>query len=98
MRLDRIELQETHQQKTLSLESNYEETLIRERQKMIEEMVIQTSELDDHCITLARQLKDAEEKLRLYTAGSSSPFAAATAAQTSSTTLTPNLEHYVYNQ
>ena len=98
MRLDRIELQETHQQKTLSLESNYEENLIRERQKMKEEMVIQTSELDDHSITLARQLKDAEEKLRLYTAGSSSPFAAATAAQTSSTTLTPNLEHYVYNQ
>ena len=48
MRLERIELDETQQHKTLSLESNYEEILTRERQKMKEEMVIQTSELGEH--------------------------------------------------
>jgi hypothetical protein len=58
---------------------------------MKEEMMIRTSELDDHIRILARPLKDTEEKLRLYPAGSSSPFAAATVARTSSTTLTPNL-------
>ena len=60
MRLERKELEETQQQKTLSLESNYEETFLTrekltiERQKMKEEMVIQTSELEDHIKTLAR--------------------------------------------
>ncbi len=46
MRLERRELEETKHQKTLSLESKYEETLTRERQNMNEEMVIQTSELE----------------------------------------------------
>ena len=36
-------------------------------------------------------MKEAEEKLSLYTAGSSSTFVAATVARTPSTTLTPNL-------
>ena len=45
---------------------------------MKEEIVFQTSELEDHMRTLARQLKDAELKLSSYTAGNS-------------TTLTPNL-------
>ena len=85
MRLERRELEETQRQKMLSLESNYEETLTRERQKMKEEMGIQTSELEDHIKTLARQLKNAEGKL------SSCTFAVATVPRTSSTTLTPNL-------
>ena len=50
---------------------------------MKEEMVIQTSELEDHIRTLAMQLKD--------TAGNSCTFVAATVERTSSTTLTPNL-------
>jgi hypothetical protein len=54
MRLERRKLEKTQQQKTLSLESNYEETFTRERQKMKEEMVIQTIELEDHIRTLAR--------------------------------------------
>ena len=58
---------------------------------MKEEVVIQTSELEDHIRTLARQLKDAELKLSLYTAGNSGTFVAATVARTSSTTLTPNI-------
>ncbi len=48
MRLERRELEETQQQITLSLESSYEETLTRERQKMKEKMLIRTSELEDH--------------------------------------------------
>ena len=58
---------------------------------MKEEMVIQTSELEDHIKTLAMQLKDAELKLSLYATGNSGTFVAATVARTSSTTLTPNL-------
>jgi hypothetical protein len=58
---------------------------------MKEEMVIQTSELEDHIRTLARQLNDDEGKLSLYTAGNSCTFAAATVGRTSSTTLTPDL-------
>ena len=54
MRLERRELEEIQQQKTLSLGSNYEATLTRERQKMKEVMVIQTSELEDHIRTLAK--------------------------------------------
>ena len=91
MRLERRELEETQQQKMLSLESNFEETLTRERQKMKEEMVIQTSELEDHIRRLARQLKDAEGKLSLCTAGNSFTFSPATVARTSCTILTPNL-------
>ena len=90
IRLERRELEETQQQKTLSLESSNEETLTRERHKMKEKMVIQTSELEDHIRTLARQLKDFEGKLSLDNAGNSCTFAAATAGQTSSTTLNPN--------
>ena len=68
MRMERRELEETQQHKMVSLESNYEETWTRERQKMKEEMVTQTSELEDYIITLARQLKDVEGNLSLYTA------------------------------
>jgi predicted DNA-binding protein YlxM (UPF0122 family) len=76
--MERKELEETQQQKTLSLESNYEETLSMERRKIKEEMVIQTSELEDHIRTLAMQLKDVEGKLSLYTAGNSCTFDVAT--------------------
>jgi len=58
---------------------------------MKEEDVIRTSELDDHFRTLAMQLKDVEEKLRLHPAGSSSPFGAATLARILSPTVTPYL-------
>ena len=54
----------------LSLESNFEETLTRERQKMKEEMVIQTSELEDHIRILAKHVRDAKENLSSFTAGS----------------------------
>ena len=69
-----------------SLESNYEETLTKERQKIKEEIVIHTSELEDHIKTLARKLKDAELKLSLYTTRNSGTFVAATLTRTSSTT------------
>jgi hypothetical protein len=58
---------------------------------MKEKIVIQTSELDDHIITFARQLKVVEEKLRLHPAGYSSTFTVATVTRTTSPTLTPNL-------
>ena len=58
---------------------------------MKEETVIQTSKLEDDIRTVATQLKDVEEKSSLYIAGSSSTFAVATVARTSSTTSTPNL-------
>jgi hypothetical protein len=47
-------------------------------------MAFQTSELDDHIRTLAMQLKDVEEQLRVLYAARTSPFPAATVSMTSS--------------
>jgi hypothetical protein len=56
-----------------------------------EKLVMQTSELEDHIITLSRQLKDAEQKLRAVSAVGTSSVVLATGATLSSLTATPDV-------
>ena len=86
--LDRKELEDLLKHTKLSYQSSQEEALRRERAIANENFVMQTSELGEHIMTLSRQLKDAEQKMRaVYTVGTSS-FLLATGATLSSLTAT----------
>ncbi len=89
--LDRKELEDLLKHTKLSYQSSQEEALRRERAIANENFVMQTSELGEHIMTLSRQLKDAEQKMRaVYTVGTSS-FLLATGATLSSLTATPDV-------
>ena len=70
--LERKENEDMLKQTTMSLESNLEDTLRREKARATEELTMRTSELEDHIVTLSRQLKVAEAKMaELQNAGTS---------------------------
>jgi hypothetical protein len=87
--LERKENEDLLRQTTLSLETNLQDALRREKARAAEELTMRTSELDDHIVTLSRQLKVAEAKVaELQNVGISS-FVSPILAPTSCPTTTP---------
>jgi hypothetical protein len=71
--LERKENEDMLKQTTMSLDSNLEDALRRKKARATEELGMRTSELEDHIVTLSRQLKDTEAKVaELQNAGTSS--------------------------
>jgi hypothetical protein len=77
-------------QTKMSFESSHEEALSKERAKTKEDLVMLMILLDIYNLILSRQLKDAEEKLRVVYDASTFIFVHATGAQISSATTTPS--------
>ena len=89
--LERKEHEDMLKQTAMSIESNLEDALRREKARAAEELTLKTSELDDHIVTLSRQLKVAEaEVAELQKAGTSS-FLSPIHAPTSYPTRTPSV-------
>ena len=60
--LERKENEDMLKQTTVSLETNLQDALRREKARATEELTMRMSALDDHVITISRQLKVAEAK------------------------------------
>ncbi len=61
--LERKENEDIPNHTTMSLESNLEDALRMEKARATKDLTMRTSELEDHIVTLSRQLKAAEAKL-----------------------------------
>ena len=86
--MERKETEDMLKQTTISLETNLQDALRREKARATEELTMRTSESEDHIVTFSRQVKVAEAKVvELQNAGISS-FVSPILAPTSCPTIT----------
>ena len=85
---ERKENEDILKQTTMSLESNLEDALRREKPRATEELSMRMSELENHIVTLSRQLKVAEAKIAELQNAGTSPFVSPILAPTSCPTTT----------
>ena len=88
--LERKENEDMLKHNTMSLESNFEDALRREKVRATEESTTRTSELEDHIVTLSRQLEVAEAKVAELQNARTSSFVSPIFALTSYPERTPS--------
>ena len=86
---ERKENEDIMKQTTMSLESNLKDALRREKARATNHLTLRSRELDDHIVTLSRQLRVAEAKLIELQSTRTSSFASPILAPTSCPTTTP---------